>query len=423
MSVKLSLFFASLALSACTTNKTKTVSASQPNLTKNFVIDYGADNSFETNDSKKMQRAINQLSKLGGGTLIIPAGNYSLRNITLKSHVHLEFDAQAVVKPSQEGNKVIKPYGEIPTGDGTYYKSFVLFDVSSQQKTPLENVSVKGVGGRFTIDVSESENLFHRVFMVRNVKDFLIANINVKDDYSKYAAIELNGETVKNRILGPKDGVIQNIDLTGAHYGYGLIQMHLGTNIIFENLHGDGGTTLRMESHSKNLRDTSKYTAMNNIIGRNIRCTHGNSAVQISPHYINNGVFDIKDITANGCGWALRIAPGFVIPAEEELGLTPGSFNPRSTVRDIKATFSNTKAQLKKKHHKYLPCDLRPSIAKIPYALFPTGDSMSGPSYGVILNEANYDINIDSRAITQATGFSPQQHYVTTEQAVIDCPM
>jgi len=51
-------------------------------MTKNLRTDYSVDNNFNTDDSQKLQRAINDVSNAGGGRIIIPGG--SLRLPTLR---------------------------------------------------------------------------------------------------------------------------------------------------------------------------------------------------------------------------------------------------------------------------------------------------------------------------------------------------
>ncbi|MDO6760974.1 hypothetical protein Q4566_12240 [Tamlana sp. 2_MG-2023] len=70
--------------------------------TKKLVTDYGADTIFNTGDSTILQTAIDEVSDLGCGTLIIPAGNYSFVDINLKSNVQIVVDAAAGFQASQE---------------------------------------------------------------------------------------------------------------------------------------------------------------------------------------------------------------------------------------------------------------------------------------------------------------------------------
>ena len=58
------------------------------NNTKN-ILDYGAVSSAEVNQSEAIQRAIDDCWKLGGGTVIIPEGEYLIGDIRLRSNITL----------------------------------------------------------------------------------------------------------------------------------------------------------------------------------------------------------------------------------------------------------------------------------------------------------------------------------------------
>lgn len=54
------------------------------------VLDYGAKNDGETLCTNNIQSAIDDCAKSGGGTVLIPSGDYLVGTINLKSHIHLE---------------------------------------------------------------------------------------------------------------------------------------------------------------------------------------------------------------------------------------------------------------------------------------------------------------------------------------------
>lgn len=374
---------------------------------KNLKKDFKVDNSFETDDSVKLQKAIDCISEKGGGKLIIPKGNYSFTDIVLKSNVHLEIDSEAVIRPFKRSNN----------------KNYFIFLLSSDTKKPIENVSISGVNGQFTIDVSQIENKRVRCFSIRNIHNFKISNLKIIDNYTLFASLEFLPLEIKkeNKLYSSKNGLIKNIDGLGiADYGYGLVQVRTGKNILFQNLSGIGGTTLRLEGHLKVLRAIGGKDNMEHIIGRNIRCEKGNAALMLSPHYIYNGLVGVRDITAVGCGFAVRIETGFANKDEKKLGLKPGHFSPESVVSNVKATFANTEAQIKPKHYKFLPCNLRSKIAKTPITPFPHGDSYNGPSIGAVVYTTNYKINFSKKEIVSAVGFDEKQVLLTMKDVIKD---
>lgn len=370
---------------------------------------------FSYDDSHLLQQAIDRVSTNGGGKLIIAAGHYAINEIWLKSNVHLEIDSKAVFRPFL--SKKTAKHGDRKKSK----KSYVLFNLSSLTTKALQNVSIKGINGNFTVDISQVPEQFNRVFMLKNVENFLIENVDIKDQHSKFSAFVLNGETIKGYVYSPRFGVIRNANLYQADYGYGLVQMQLGDKILFDNLYSKGGTTLRLETHTKNLYDPTRFSPVNNVIARNIRCENGNSAFMASPHYVKNGKFEADSIQAHNCGWAARISSGFVNENEKKIGLTPGEFSKSSTLSNVSATYNSNSAQLKPKHYRYMPCELRSLISKQPISAFPHGDSFSGPAIGVLLNTADYAKLISAKSVSGTSGFIKKQQYIEKKDQLKKC--
>lgn len=364
---------------------------------KNFVTDFnGHPEDFDTDDSQNLQNAIDSISNVyGGGRLVIPAGNYTFEEINLKSNVHLRINSGAIIKPNTDNTT-----------------DFVIFKVTNNiTSPPLENVSIIGVGGKFTVDLEELQgnhgsgsNNKQRVIESKNVKNFKYSNMLVKDNKSKYAAIEFNGVDINGNINGPRFGVVSNIDVTGAHYGFGVVQLQLGREIFFKNLYGEGGITLRIETHNQTLYDPSKFTKSHNLYARNIRSKNGNCAVMLSPHFVEMGKVDIDDVTAEGSGFGVRVERGFFTCQEQsETGITleNGSFGSQSVISNVTVTYGNNTAQIKPKHIKYIADSLLlpdPLYEQFPTNTFPYGtfDSyiyINEASIAGALDTSNYTIN------------------------------
>ncbi len=146
---------------------------SNANFNKNLVLDYSVDNDFTTDDSPKLQTAIDNISSNGGGILTISAGNYSFGNINLKSNVHLKIHKDVV----------IRPFYEILT-DGKL-KNYAIFKLGANTN-PVQNISISSISGdRFTIDLTQNNNPNVAVVNCQKVTNFLIANFNVLDNCSE----------------------------------------------------------------------------------------------------------------------------------------------------------------------------------------------------------------------------------------------
>ena len=198
------------------------------------------------------------------------------------------------------------------------------------------------------------------------------------------------------RAQGPRspfDGNAHTIaNVTVAAYGYGLVQIQAAESVRFENLSGTGGVTLRMEAGEKRM-NYSQIGGMNNIVGRNISCTDGNAAVMISPHSMKNGVVTVDGVKSVGCGFAVRIADGYVATKYATPNLQPRTFAAGSSVKKVDATFG-LKAQLKPKHFKYVPALLGNSIQD--QIESEDGESVRGPAIAAVLNEASYLVTVEN---------------------------
>ena len=193
----------------------------------------------------------------------------------------------------------------------------------------------------------------------------------------------------------PKDGVVQNISTINLHPGYGTVQAQSATHVLFQNLYAEGGTALRMES---GVSDNFKNPVINNeIYGRNIRGKDCNVAVLISPHEVKQGKFDIRDVTGDGCAFAVKLAPGF--PEGKR-----GTYRRNSILRDVKATFG-TNAVIDKLNIKYLSCALKDQVVPVEDEVDVKDRMNIGPSVSAVLDVANYKIDFRDSDITQLDGF------------------
>lgn len=61
------------------------------------VRDYGATGDGKTLDTPAIQKAVNAASAAGGGTVLVPAGNFLTGPFTLASHINFHLDSKAVI--------------------------------------------------------------------------------------------------------------------------------------------------------------------------------------------------------------------------------------------------------------------------------------------------------------------------------------
>ncbi|MGY5352260.1 T9SS type A sorting domain-containing protein [Wenyingzhuangia sp. IMCC45533] len=325
------------------------------------------------NDSKDLQRLIDQVAnnraangQYIGGRVFMPKGNYNLENILLKPNVTLLIDELAVIRPAPRNN------------NGNYS----IFILGSFRPGRLRNVQILGIqnraarnnnvnnnvlDGKFTVDLTKTNRTNVFVFSCSNVTNFKIANFDILDKRTKFSSVSLDPRTINGVNYAPTFGVISNGSVSNADYGYGLVQIQTGNNILAKNLKGTGGTTLRLETGLSSLQRIKNIwpLKLNKIVGRDIECKNGQSAVLIAPHTIDQGIVDVRRIKAFSCEWGVGIETGFTKRDEKADGLTPGTFNSNSVVSGVTATFgynATTRAQ----GLRFIPCNLRNRITALP---------------------------------------------------------
>ncbi|QQY83305.1 hypothetical protein JJL45_04770 [Tamlana sp. s12] len=321
-------------------------------------------------NTKMLQASIDALSNSGGGVLIIEPGVYVLDQIHLKSNVHIKV-ASGVVFKSTATNALFR---------AGYVNNF-------QEVT---NWSVQSLDGTaFTFDFSNyKSNGKIRAFQLGNTRNFKISDFKVLDNFTKFNAITteaVGGEPASF----PTFGIVENIAVEQAHYGYGVVQVQVAQNILFRNLSGTGGVTLRLESGYKGLADrylTDKTIVIDHIYGRQISCKNGAHAVMLSPHTIQQGMVDIRDVNSISCEAAVAIGFGFLSAKKEQLapGYEPGTFSEDSVIAHVSATFGN-EAQVRAMRLKFIPCALRKHIS---VTKNPDEESFKAPSLAAVYNLA-----------------------------------
>ena len=110
------------------------------------------------------------------------------------------------------------------------------------------------------MDVARSTAPRGHGFTVKNVRHFEISNVQgVLSNSatsglppSSQAALITFHSTPASRLgatlYHPVDGLIKNVSVTNAPYGYGTTQVTAGEDLDFENISSTGGIALRMET-------------------------------------------------------------------------------------------------------------------------------------------------------------------------------
>ncbi|WP_343330710.1 T9SS type A sorting domain-containing protein [Polaribacter staleyi] len=321
------------------------------------------------NSSSALQSMIHSLASSGGGVLNIKAGTYTIdKLIHIKSNVHIRVNPGVVFKTTVARGAIFQ---------AGYEANYTLAENWSIQST---------TGEKFTFDFEgllPGDNI--RAVQLGYATNFKIADFVVLDNYTKFNAISsgaVGDDVTQGSAKFSSFGIIENLDIKKAHYGYGLIQCQVGQDLLFRNLSGEGGVTLRFESGFSGLADryvTDKTPIINNVYGRNISCIDGAHAVMLSPHTITQGIADVRDITGISCEAVVSINFGFMSASkgQEAPNHSSGTFSEASVIANVSATYG-VNAQVRAARLRHVPCALRNYISLD--EINPDDESYKGPS-------------------------------------------
>lgn len=332
-----------------------------------------------SNNTVQIQDAIDKVNKKGGGILTLKATKnnhtYILDDeVLVKSNVHILVEPNVVFK--SESPKAIK-----------------LFSVGKSTKGMVANISISCTDpkNKFTFDFTNriaGQNKKGGTIAVAlgGVENFRIGDFKVLDNFTRFSAITMNlQEFSKDKFLFAKNGIVENVTAINALYGYGVMQCQASQNVLFRNLNGVGGATLRLETgavHDAYLKDKSIITDA--IYAENIVCKNGQAAVTLSPHTLKNGKIFVNNVTAISCETGLIIASGFLSAKKGQrdkqgnaiYGHVYGYFDNASIISNVKVVYG-TNAQLRGSRRSFVPCDQRSLVSKKRNI---EGESYQGPT-------------------------------------------
>lgn len=371
-------------------------------LEKNIVKDYNATPNSNLDQSEIFQNAINDISENGGGRLYIPEGEFCLANVYMKSNVHMLVDNKTVLKLAYSNRK----------GNSCIF----IFSTEKEDGSYIENCSIRGINGNYTVDYSylEPGNKSCARFIVnRLVKNFLIADAVIKDNYTKFCGIVFVPASKygadKWEISRPTNGEIKNCSILNADSGYGLCQLHGAQSLCFREIYAKGGVTLRLESGAG-----GKYAGVYDIQAKNIQNENGRAAVMLNPHTTHNGTVKIDSVWSKSSSFCLLIHKGFIDKKhKDDPNATIGSYADDSEINNVHAIFG-THAQVDSKDV-YV---LEPNIDM--YKLFRNNNhgnkkSFDGPSLAAVFSSVGDSWKIRVTNITSEGFYGKAKGIVTLE--------
>jgi len=154
---------------------------------------FGAVGDGVTLDTPALNKAIETISKGGGGTLYFPAGKYLCYTIRLKSHVSLYLDAGATIIAADVPKEGTTSGGYDPAGERQPWESYQDFGHNHWANSllygeGLENVSICGPGtiwgkglsrGEGDFPRAESPGVGNKAIALKNCRNVLLSDFSV----------------------------------------------------------------------------------------------------------------------------------------------------------------------------------------------------------------------------------------------------
>lgn len=376
--------------------------------TKSVVDDYGLVSDGELDQSKALQEAIYSFSKEGGGKLIIPKGTYCFANVYLASDVHLLVEKETV----------LRPYIARPNSSS----AVVMLMLSGDDKSAdgyIENCSLRGLDGEFYVDYSHlpSGDVSKMRFVInRRVRNFLISDVIIKDNYTQFCAIVFTSAPEPKGanwdVVRPTNGEIRNCSILNANAGYGLCQFHGAQSIYLTDIYAKGGITLRLES------DSGDNAGVYDIQARNVGNEDGVSAVMMNPHGYHNGTVLVDGIWSKNSIFAVFVRRGFIDAKNlHNPDAEIGTYASDSKMINIHAEFGK-RGQLVNNDVWALEPDMHKYIKAVKVDGY-DGKMILGPSIAPVWNDTRDHYTVTFEGVT-STGFKHHENSVLLTEQIID---
>ncbi|WP_303317264.1 hypothetical protein Q4Q34_01715 [Flavivirga abyssicola] len=325
-------------------------------------------------DSDLLSQQILDVSNSGGGIIRITAGTYCFTEVVLRSNIHLKIDTDVTIQPDLVGWPSGKNLRMFLVGEDFYVENVAITNSDEDNMDPST---------WFKANIPEGDYGGVRFVEYGYVKNFKFSGMSLTDSYSKFSNIVLNLPSSENVDEISRQGVVKDIVMTGMHVGYGVVQMQSGKTVLYKNLDGEGGVTLRVETGAAATNQVNEIS-VDDVVGRDITSRNGDAAFNMSPHRVDQGRVDIERVVSINSTHAVQIAAGF-IGNKPGLIENKGTFDSRSYIGDITVT-GGEGAQVKGKDFKYFDCDDRREL--ILRCKNPDESSTPGHSIGAIRDNA-----------------------------------
>ncbi len=148
------------------------------------VRDYGAKGDSVTLDTKSIQAAIDDCSKQGGGTVLLPAGTYLSGTLHLKSYITLHIQSGAVLLGSTRIDDYTLNSPELVSYNDSFLKQSLIYGENLDHISIEGDGIIDGQGGAFKVTTKVKPDRYkNRPFILRLIhcRNVRVENITLQN--------------------------------------------------------------------------------------------------------------------------------------------------------------------------------------------------------------------------------------------------
>jgi polygalacturonase len=244
------------------------------------ILDYGAVPNGKTLNTKAIQRAIDDVSRAGGGLVYAPPGTFLTGGIVLKSNITLYLEAGCVLLGSTSNDDYEYHPGPPVLGDAT--GRHLIFAQNADDVTLCGLGTIDGQGDAFweinpRTAVVLPENAWTDVASGHYQAKYNNLRPSPMVEFAQCRNLRISGVTLKNssgwtlRPIACQDVVIDAIRIRNPYYGRNTDGMDITacTNVMVSNCNivgGDDGICLKSENFYGDVLPTRNITVTNCIV-------------------------------------------------------------------------------------------------------------------------------------------------------------
>ena len=184
------------------------------------ILDYGAVNDGKTVSTEFIQKAIDDCSGKGGGTVYFPAGKYVSGTLFLKSFVSLYFESGAVLEGSKNLNDYPVTVSKIRSYTDNYTNKSLIYGEDLKYVCINGQGTIDGNGASFKVpddvrkaDIFKSYKLRPYIIRLINCEHVTVKEITILNSpmwvqhYLSCSDVNIEGITVNSRVNSNNDGI------------------------------------------------------------------------------------------------------------------------------------------------------------------------------------------------------------------------